>query len=150
MPLAGASAPLSVPGLMTIANAEILSGIVILETLVPGAKTFHVSYNTTIDMNTGEHLWWVATGDTPARVRDHPALRDVALPESVGNGASTTMTTKTLVLYYSRGSGGEPRLYALAAGSNARTTLLRLEVGTPRVWLEGQAVTVAEGRLLAD
>jgi trimethylamine--corrinoid protein Co-methyltransferase len=54
MPLAGASAPLSVAGLMTIANAEILSGIVILETLVPGAKTFHVSYNTTIDMNTGE------------------------------------------------------------------------------------------------
>jgi trimethylamine--corrinoid protein Co-methyltransferase len=54
MPLAGASAPLSVAGLMTIANAEILSGITILETLVPGAKTFHVSYNTTIDMNTGE------------------------------------------------------------------------------------------------
>jgi trimethylamine--corrinoid protein Co-methyltransferase len=54
MPLAGASAPLSVPGLMTIANTEILSGIVILETLVPGAKTFHVSYNTTIDIKTGE------------------------------------------------------------------------------------------------
>ena len=54
MPLAGASAPLSVAGLMTIANAEILSGFVILETLVPGAKTFHVSYNTTIDMGTGE------------------------------------------------------------------------------------------------
>jgi trimethylamine--corrinoid protein Co-methyltransferase len=54
MPLAGASAPLSVAGLMTIANAEILSGFAILETLVPGAKTFHVSYNTTIDMNTGE------------------------------------------------------------------------------------------------
>ena len=54
MPLAGASAPLSVAGLMTIANAEILSGFTIIETLVPGAKTFHVSYNTTIDMNTGE------------------------------------------------------------------------------------------------
>jgi trimethylamine--corrinoid protein Co-methyltransferase len=54
MPLAGASAPLSVAGLMTIANAEILSGFVIIETLVPGAKTFHVSYNTTIDMGTGE------------------------------------------------------------------------------------------------
>ncbi len=54
MPLAGASAPLSVAGLMTIANTEILSGFAILETLVPGAKTFHVSYNTTIDMNTGE------------------------------------------------------------------------------------------------
>ena len=54
MPLAAASAPLSVAGLMTIANAEILSGIVILETLVPGAKTFYVSYNTTIDLNSGE------------------------------------------------------------------------------------------------
>ena len=54
MPLAGASAPLSLPGLMTIANAEILSGVTILETLVPGAKTFYVSYSTTIDMGTGE------------------------------------------------------------------------------------------------
>jgi quinoprotein glucose dehydrogenase len=64
-------------------------------------------------MNTGEHLWWVATGDTPDRVRNHPALQGVQLPESTGNGAAPLMTTKTLLLYYSQGSGGEFRLYAL-------------------------------------
>jgi len=39
LPLAGASAPLSVAGLMTIANAEILSGFTIIETLVPVSST---------------------------------------------------------------------------------------------------------------
>jgi len=68
---------------------------------------------TAIDMNTGEHLWWVATGDTPDRIKNHPALQGVELPESTGNGGSPIMVTKTLMLYYSRGSGGEPRLYAL-------------------------------------
>jgi len=40
-------------GLLTIANAEILSGITIMETMVPGSKTFYVMYATTIDMNSG-------------------------------------------------------------------------------------------------
>jgi trimethylamine---corrinoid protein Co-methyltransferase len=53
MPLAAASAPLSVAGLLTMSNAEILSGIVILETLVPGAKTFYVNYASTIDLFSG-------------------------------------------------------------------------------------------------
>jgi trimethylamine---corrinoid protein Co-methyltransferase len=53
MPLAAASAPLSVAGLLTMSNAEILSGLVILETLVPGAKTFYVNYASTIDLHSG-------------------------------------------------------------------------------------------------
>lgn len=53
MPLAAATAPATVAGLLTIANAEVLSGIAILETLVPGAKTFYSTHATTIDMNFG-------------------------------------------------------------------------------------------------
>ncbi len=53
MPLAGASAPLSVAGMVAMANAEILSGIAILQTLAPGTKTMHISYAATIDLASG-------------------------------------------------------------------------------------------------
>jgi trimethylamine--corrinoid protein Co-methyltransferase len=53
MPLAGASSPLSVAGLVTMANAEILSGWTILQTLVPGAKSMYISYASTNDMSSG-------------------------------------------------------------------------------------------------
>ncbi len=53
MPLAGASSPLSIAGLITMANTEILSGWTILQTLVPGATSMYISYASTIDMNSG-------------------------------------------------------------------------------------------------
>lgn len=53
MPLAGASSPLSIAGLVTMANTEILSGWTILQTLVPGAESMYISYASTIDMNYG-------------------------------------------------------------------------------------------------
>ncbi len=53
MPLAGASAPLSVAGMVAMANAEILSGIAILQTIAPGTPTMHISYAATIDLSSG-------------------------------------------------------------------------------------------------
>lgn len=53
MPLAAASAPVTIAGTITIVNAEILSGIAILETMVPGAAAFYVGYPTTIDLSSG-------------------------------------------------------------------------------------------------
>jgi trimethylamine--corrinoid protein Co-methyltransferase len=53
MPLAAASAPVTIAGTITIVNAEILSGIAILETMVPGAASFYVGYPTTIDLSSG-------------------------------------------------------------------------------------------------
>ena len=32
---------------------------------------------TAIDMNTGEHLWWIPVGDTPNIVLNNPALRGI-------------------------------------------------------------------------
>ena len=37
---------------------------------------------TAIDMNTGEHLWWIPNGNTPERIRNHPALQGVDLPNT--------------------------------------------------------------------
>ena len=54
MPLAAATSPGTIAGTIMMANAEILSGIVILETMVPGAKTIYISYASAIDMITGQ------------------------------------------------------------------------------------------------
>lgn len=53
MPLAGASAPLSIGGMLAMANAEICSGIAILQTIAPGTPTMHISYAATIDLSSG-------------------------------------------------------------------------------------------------
>ena len=37
---------------------------------------------TAIDLNTGEHLWMIANGDTPESIRNHPALEGVEVPAS--------------------------------------------------------------------
>jgi trimethylamine--corrinoid protein Co-methyltransferase len=53
MPLAAASAPVTPSGTLAIVNAEILSGLAILQTMVPGAAAFYVGYPTTLDIQSG-------------------------------------------------------------------------------------------------
>jgi len=65
-----------------------------------------------IDMNTGEHLWAVPNGDTPAYIRNHGALEGVELPNTGTLSQAITMTTPTLLLT-AEGAGGEPVLRAL-------------------------------------
>lgn len=65
-----------------------------------------------IDMNSGEHLWAVPNGDTPDRIRNHPALQGVQLPNTGTTSHPITMVTKTLVIT-AEGRAGTPRLHAL-------------------------------------
>ncbi len=65
-----------------------------------------------IDMNTGEHLWETPNGDTPDRIRNHPALEQVDVPNTGRLSHPITMVTKTLVIT-AEGTGGTPRLHAL-------------------------------------
>ena len=67
---------------------------------------------TAIDMNTGEHLWWIPNGNTPERIRNHPALQGVDLPNTGQTSKAITMVTKTL-LVTAEGGAGEPRLHAV-------------------------------------
>jgi quinoprotein glucose dehydrogenase len=97
---------------------------------------------TAIDMNTGEHLFWFPTGDTPDRITNHPALRGVTLPESVGNGGAISMVTRSLLFYASEGSGGEPRLYAV----DKRTGRRLGQVDLPAAGQYGMMTYMHEGR----
>ncbi|MCA1583407.1 MAG: PQQ-binding-like beta-propeller repeat protein [Acidobacteria bacterium] len=67
---------------------------------------------TAIDLNTGEHLWWIPNGETPARVKNHPALKGLDIPNT-GNGAhGNKLVTKTLLMY-GAGRGAESKFYAV-------------------------------------
>ena len=78
-----------------------------------------------IDMNTGEHLWETPNGDTPERIRDHPALRGIDLPNTGRTGYPVTMVTPTLLLT-AEGAGGAPVLHALDKRSGARLGTVEL------------------------
>ena len=64
---------------------------------------------TAIDLDTGEHLWQVPVGDMP-RVRNHPALRGIELPERLGVvGAPGPIVTGGGLVFL---TGGGTTLYA--------------------------------------
>ena len=80
---------------------------------------------TAIDMNTGEHLWWIPNGDTPERIRNHPALQGVNLPNTGQTSKAITMVTKTLLIT-AEGGGGEPRLHAVDKMTGERLATIDL------------------------
>lgn len=81
MPLLSATSPASVAGTLVLANAEVLSGLIIQQTMVPGSPTFYSSYATTMDMNSGalnnnwgpEDLMFEAAGGQMSRRYGMPA-----------------------------------------------------------------------------
>jgi quinoprotein glucose dehydrogenase len=67
---------------------------------------------TAIDLNTGEHLWWIPNGDTPERIKNHPMLQGVNLPRTGKGAHATTLVTRTLLIY-GEGRGGDPLVHAV-------------------------------------
>jgi len=54
---------------------------------------------TALDLNTGEFAWMVPLGTTPERVSQHPALKDMRLPNTGNiNMHATLLVTKTLLI----------------------------------------------------
>ena len=60
---------------------------------------------TAIDMNSGDHLWWIANADTPERIRNHPLLEGVDLPRTGIPTRAGVLLTKTLLFVF-EGTGG--------------------------------------------
>ncbi len=114
---------------------------------------------TAIDMNTGEHLWWVPTGDGN-RYRRHRLLRDLDLPPLGGdNGSNGPLLTKTLLIYCltAGGTNEGPRLVAYDKATGAELASVDLPsgaIGTPMTYrADGRqyiALTIGGGpRLVA-
>jgi glucose dehydrogenase len=66
---------------------------------------------TAIDMNTGEHLWRIPNGDTPAFIKNHPALKGVTLPNTGQQSHAVMMATPTLLI--TAPGGTDAVLYAV-------------------------------------
>ncbi len=80
---------------------------------IDGLPIFKPPYGriTAIDMNTGEHLWWIPNGDTPDEIAEHPLLEGVDIPNTGYQGNATALVTSTLLMF-AEGRGGRPAWYA--------------------------------------
>ena len=76
-------------------------------------------------MNTGEQVWAVPNGDTPERIRNHPALEGVDLPNTGVQSHPITLVTSTL-LVTAEGGAGLPRLHAVDKATGERLGTVEL------------------------
>ncbi|HVS62030.1 MAG TPA: pyrroloquinoline quinone-dependent dehydrogenase [Thermoanaerobaculia bacterium] len=66
---------------------------------------------TAIDLNTGEHLWWIPNGDMPDFISNHPDLQGLDIANTGQPSHATALVTETLLMY-GEGRGAPPRFHA--------------------------------------
>ncbi len=102
---------------------------------------------TALDLNKGEILWHVPFGDD-ARLRAHPALKGVPLPEKLGAaGVQGAIVTKTGVIFV---GGGDTALHAVDTRTGTdlwKFPFARRTGGTPMTFTyqDKQYVVIATG-----
>jgi len=64
------------------------------------------------DMNKGDIMWQIPNGETPDRIKNHPALAGVNIGNTGQNSHANLLVTKTLLMY-GEGRGGEGNFRAL-------------------------------------
>ena len=64
------------------------------------------------DMNTGEKLWDIPVGQTPERIRNHPLLKGVDVPNTGGTGFSIQMVMGDLLVQTTEDLRGETEVNA--------------------------------------
>jgi len=89
---------------------------------VQGLPLFKPPYSriTAIDMNTGEHLWWIPVGDTPNGVLEHDALQGMDIPNTGTGRQAAQIVTSTLLMYTGEGSDGTSYLFAVDKATGER------------------------------
>jgi quinoprotein glucose dehydrogenase len=110
-----------------------------------GLNMFKPPYSriTAIDMNTGEHLWWIPVGETPDRILNHPDLQGMDIPNTgYGPNVAPMTVTETMLIYAGQGGPGTPYLYAVDKKTGEQ--LGRIEVSSPSSY--GMMTYVHDGR----
>ena len=111
---------------------------------VQGLPLFKPPYSriTAIDMNTGEHLWWIPVGDTPDGVLEHDALQGMDIPNTGTGRQAAQIVTSTLLMYTGEGSDGTSYLFAVDKATGDRLGKVELPA-QPRY---GMMTYMHEGR----
>ena len=102
---------------------------------------------TAIDLNTGDHLWMIANGDTPDCVKNHPALSGLEIPRTGKPERSGILVTKSL-LFAGEGGGlfatptwaGGPMFYAYDKQTGEtiwEVELPKRQSGVPMTYMTG-------------
>jgi glucose dehydrogenase len=84
---------------------------------------------TAIDMNTGETLWWIPNGQTPDRIKNHPMLAGVDIPNTGQTSQAHPLATRSLFIY-GEGRGGTPWLHAVDKRTGEEVGVLELPAST--------------------
>ena len=104
---------------------------------------------TAIDLNSGEHLWMIANGDTPEYIKRHELFEGIDLPRTGKSSRAGLLVTKTL-LFAGEGQSGAPVFRAhdkLTGKIIAEIELPATQVGLPMTYMHDgrQYVVVSVG-----
>ena len=98
---------------------------------------------TAIDLNTGDHLWWIPNGGTPRFVQEHPALQGVDIPPTGNINHSALMVTPGMLLHTAIGDDGQtPYLFAIDKATGERMG----SVESPGLGMYGMMTYMHDGR----
>jgi quinoprotein glucose dehydrogenase len=107
---------------------------------------------TAINMNTGDHVWMQAIGDTPDEIKNHERLKGVTIARTGRGGRLGIMVTKTLLWGGERGplvtvngqQGSWFRSYDKATGAIVSETLLPANTtGVPMTYMVNKKQYIA-------
>jgi quinoprotein glucose dehydrogenase len=68
---------------------------------------------TALDLNRGERKWTVASGDTPDRIRNNPALAGLDIPRTGSSSSRPVVLATRTLLFQGDGQGGGAKLHVL-------------------------------------
>ncbi len=98
---------------------------------------------TAIDLNTGDHLWWIPNGGTPRFIQEHPALQGLDIPPTGNINHSALMVTPGMLLHTAIGDDGQtPYLFAVDKATGERLG----SVESPGLGMYGMMTYLHEGK----
>lgn len=90
---------------------------------------------TAIDMNSGDHLWWIPNADTPERIKNHPLLEGIDIPPTGVPTRSGILLTKSL-LFVAEGNGAAgPRPIMRAINKETGETVAQIDLPDNQIGL---------------